>query len=44
MRMLTGWWGIPAVPANLAAIVATSLLSFRLGDRWVFAKRESETR
>ena len=36
MRVLTGLCGIPAVPANLAAIAATSLLNFALGDRWVF--------
>ncbi len=37
MRVLTGAWGIPAIPANLVAIAATSLLNFALGDRWVFA-------
>lgn len=37
MWLLTGACGVPAVPANLAAIAATSLLNFALGDRWVFA-------
>lgn len=36
MRVLTGAWGIPPVPANLVAIAATSLMNFALGDRWVF--------
>lgn len=36
MRVLTGVWGMPAVPANLLAIGATSLLNFALGERWVF--------
>jgi putative flippase GtrA len=36
MRVLTGWAGIPAVPANLAAIAITSVLNFWLADRWVF--------
>jgi len=38
MRVLTGGLGVPAVPANLAAITVTSLLNFALGERWVFAK------
>ena len=38
MRLLTGWAGIPAVPANLAAISLTSFVNFWLGDRWVFAQ------
>ena len=41
MRLLTGVCGFPPVPANLAAIAATSLLNFVLGDRWVFSNRES---
>jgi putative flippase GtrA len=36
MRLLAGVWGLPAVPANLLAIGATSLLNFALGERWVF--------
>lgn len=36
------WWlataaGLQAVPANLLAIGACSLVNFALGDRWVFA-------
>jgi putative flippase GtrA len=37
MRVLTGWAGIPPVPANLVAIVCTGLLNFWISDRWVFA-------
>jgi len=37
MRVLTGGLGVPAVPANLAAITVTSLLNFALGESWVFA-------
>ena len=40
MSLLTGAWGIPAVPANLLAISATSLLNFTLGERWVFREKE----
>ena len=36
MRLFTGWLGIPAIPANLAAITLTSVVNFLLGDRWVF--------
>jgi putative flippase GtrA len=38
MRLLTGACGVPPVPANLAAIAATSVLNFILGDRWVFSE------
>jgi putative flippase GtrA len=38
MRVLTGALGIPAIPANLAAITVTSLLNFTLGERWVFTR------
>jgi putative flippase GtrA len=38
MRVLTGALGVPAVPANLAAITVTSLLNFALGERWVFTR------
>jgi putative flippase GtrA len=38
MRVLTGGLGVPAVPANLAAITVTSLLNFALGERWVFTR------
>lgn len=37
MRVLTGGLHIPPMPANMAAIGATALLNFVLGDRWVFA-------
>ena len=36
MQVLTGWLGVPAVPANVVAIGAMSLVNFALGDRWVF--------
>lgn len=39
MRIFTGWLAVPAVAANLFAIILTSLLNFVLGDRWVFAER-----
>ena len=38
MRVLTGALGVPAVPANLAAITVTSLLNFAMGERWVFTR------
>lgn len=41
MRLLTGWWGMPAVPANVLAITATALLNFSLGERWVFAEKRA---
>ena len=44
MRVLTGALGVPAVPANLAAIGATSLLNFALGDRWVFTRSTQDAR
>jgi putative flippase GtrA len=36
MRLLTGWAGLPPVPANLLAIACTSLLNFWISERWVF--------
>lgn len=42
MRLLTGVWGMPAVPANLLAIGATSLLNFALSERWVFKPVSAE--
>ncbi len=41
MRMLTGSLGLPPLPANLAAVAATSLVNFWLGDRWVFGYRSA---
>lgn len=41
MRLLTGWGGIPPLPANLAAIAITSAANFCLGDRWVFRYRSA---
>jgi putative flippase GtrA len=41
MRLFTGGLEIPAVPANLAAIVLTSVVNFVLSDRWVFARGAS---
>jgi putative flippase GtrA len=37
MVLLVGHFGLPAVPANVAAIIACSLLNFTLADRVVFA-------
>jgi putative flippase GtrA len=37
MRLFGGWMGVPVVPANIAAIVITSVLNFLIGDRWVFS-------
>lgn len=42
MRLFTGWLGVPALPANLAAIAIMSVVNFRLGDRWVFAPPDSQ--
>jgi putative flippase GtrA len=42
MCLLAGVWGMPAVPANLLAIGATSLLNFVLGERWVFKSASAE--
>ncbi len=42
MRLLTGVWGMPAVPANLLAIGATSLLNFALSERWVLKPASPE--
>ncbi len=36
MRLFAGWAGLPALPANLLAIVCASLLNFWLSERWVF--------
>ena len=44
MRVLTGGLGVPAVPANLAAITVTSLLNFALGERWVFNRSAERAR
>ena len=37
MRLFTGQFGWPVVPANLLAIALTSIVNFSLGDRWVFS-------
>jgi len=43
MRLFTGQFGWPVVPANLAAITITSFVNYLLGDRWVFsASRKAE--
>lgn len=38
MRLLAGWAGIPALPANLSAIAITSVVNFWLSDKWVFGR------
>jgi len=42
MRLFTGAWHIPPVPANLAAIALTSVLNFALGERWVFSAKRAD--
>lgn len=37
MSILVGHYGMPAVPANIVAITACSILNFALADRLVFA-------
>jgi putative flippase GtrA len=44
MRLFTGWLGIPALPANLAAVAIMSVVNFRLGDRWVFTAQRGVSR
>lgn len=39
MRWLSGEIGVPALVANLIAILVCSLANFALGDRFVFAAR-----
>jgi putative flippase GtrA len=36
MKIFAGWFGMPVLPANLAAITLTSFLNFFVGDQWVF--------
>jgi putative flippase GtrA len=43
MKLLTGWLGVPVLPANLVAITLTSVLNFFVGDRWVFPVRTTAT-
>ena len=38
MRVFTGWLGLPVIVANVLAIAITSVVSFFIGDRWVFAR------
>ncbi len=37
MRIFAGWAGLPVAPANLLAMVSTSLLNYWLGTRWAFS-------
>src|SRR5712671_916669 len=39
MRVFTGWLGLPVIVANVLAIAITSVVSFFIGDRWVFARQ-----
>ena len=41
MSVFTGWMGIGVIPANMTAVALTSLLTFLLGDRWVFSQPAS---
>jgi putative flippase GtrA len=44
MRVLTGWAGVPAVPANLTTIGVTGLLNFWVSERWVFLRESADSR
>jgi putative flippase GtrA len=37
MRLLVGLLGLPALPANLLAVLLCALVNFTAGDRFVFA-------
>lgn len=39
MRVLVGTCGVPAVPANVAAVLCCALLNFAASDRFVFDSR-----
>lgn len=43
MRVLTGSLHIPAIPANIVAVAATSIVNFALADQWVFSKKRGPT-
>ena len=38
MRLLVGTLGMPAIPANLLAVIACSVLNYFASDRMVFAR------
>lgn len=38
MRLLVGTMGMPAIPANLLAVIACSLVNYLASDRVVFAR------
>ena len=40
MRLLVGTFGVPAIPANLLAVVACSLANFVVSDRMVFERED----
>jgi dolichol-phosphate mannosyltransferase len=41
MRVLVGTFGLPAIPANLLAVVACSLVNYFASDRIVFEGRDA---
>ena len=44
MRLFVGTLGMPAIPANLVAVLACSLVNFFASDRVVFGQRPSAMR
>lgn len=38
MHALSGWLGLQVIVANMIAIALTSVLTYLVGDRWVFAR------
>ena len=41
MRVLVGTFGLPAIPANLAAVLACSLVNYFASNRFVFEARDA---
>lgn len=41
MRLLVGTMGLPAIPANLLAVIACSLVNYVASDRVVFARESN---
>lgn len=41
MRLLVGTLGVPAIPANLLAVIACSLVNYFASDRIVFEPRDA---
>lgn len=43
MVVLTGWWHVPALPANAMAILVCGLANFLVADRLVFSATSRQT-